>query len=161
MLWKCIMQKPKNHLTAVLSLKWLGQVLSEVWPTRICHGWVGHLVQGRECTSITPCLTPMCANVHEWLIQMLAAYWARSRKLWNERRRPPLASHPRRLLMMMDDDDDGSSVSPILWLWLEEEEDGSVRTCRGSYAITSLIVSSAPKLFVKICIFRKQFSQTA
>ena len=96
-----------------------------------------------------------------WATTWWAAYWARSRKLWSERRRPPLASHPRRLLMMMDDDDDGSSVSPILWLWLEEEEDGSVRTCRGSYAITSLIVSSAPKLFVKICIFRKQFSQTA
>ena len=70
MLWKCIMQKPKNHLTAVLSLKWLGQVLSEVWPTRICHGWVGHLVQGWECTFITPRLTPnaalqkMCTNTY-------------------------------------------------------------------------------------------------
>ena len=64
MLWKCIMQKPKNHLTAVLSLKWLGQVLSEVWPTRICHGWVGHLVQGWECTFITPRLTPKCAKVN-------------------------------------------------------------------------------------------------
>ena len=70
MLWKCIMQRPKNHLTAVLSLKWLGQVLSEVWPTRICHGWIGHLVQGRECTFITPRLTPnaalqkMCTNTY-------------------------------------------------------------------------------------------------
>ena len=66
-----------------------------------------------------------------WATTWWAAYWARSRKLWNERCRPPLASHPRRLLMMMDDDDDGSSVSPILWLWLEEEEDGSARTRRG------------------------------
>ena len=45
-------------------------MFSEVWPTRICHGWIGHLVQGRECTFITPRLTPnaalqkMCTNTY-------------------------------------------------------------------------------------------------
>ena len=29
-------------------------MFSEVWPTRICHGWVGHLVQGREYTFYHP-----------------------------------------------------------------------------------------------------------